>query len=137
MEDEKRWFSFLRGHQSGSVAVEFALVIPILIAVMVGFAQIVILETSRTILQEAAFNSARSAMVYSTDINKPLQAARRTLSLLIWEDGKPKVEVYQSPSQAEIKIIAKIKLLPLVRELKVIAGGSRDVELRVTALAFK
>lgn len=133
--------SWAFGSERGSVASEFALVIPIILLITFGSLQILFLVNAKVILQQAAFDAVRSAAVYPEDIGKAREIISEQVGVLpVGEaaaDSKPRAEIFDAGDEIRVKVTAEINLLPLINQAVKTFAGSGQVKLSATATAKK
>ncbi len=132
--------------EKGAVITEFAMVIPVILLIMFGIVQLLFIVNAKTILQQAAFDAVRSAVVYSDEPVKAKKIAENQTEVLMKGlgkvSGKPEINVKLLESAAggsemSVEIKAKLSLLPFFKQAVMVGGGSGDFELLATAVSKK
>ncbi len=65
----------LRGGEQGQVIVEQAIILPMMVFMILGIVQLSMIQHARIATEYAAFNAARSGIVYNGDVKKMERAA--------------------------------------------------------------
>jgi len=126
----------MNSEESGAAAVELALVLPLLLFMLFGLVQIVVLINTRTILEHAAGEAVRTAVV-NDDPGKAEQRALRVSAAAPrgagFIGGRPKVTLAREGDAVIAEVRAEVILLPFFRQVSLAAGGDGTLDLRVRA----
>lgn len=132
----KEGHGFRRSGQEGAMAVELALALPILLLIIFGIFQLVFIVNTRTILDHAAYEGMRTAIVIN-DRSVALRRVRQIVSaspkgsgFLV---GEPKLSVEESGKRVTVIVVGKMKLLPFIRQTTAALGGSESIGITVRA----
>lgn len=130
----------------GVVMTEFAIVIPVILLIIFGMIQLLFIVNAKTILQQAAFDAVRSAVVYSGDRDKAENIAKNQTKVLIKGlgnvSGEPEINVTEvgdafGGEEMSVEVKVKLSLLPFFKQAIMAGGGSGDFELVATAVSKK
>ena len=123
--------------EKGTVITEFAIVIPIVLLMIFGMVQLLFIVNAKAVIQQAAFDAVRSAAVYSDETHKAQAIAEEQTAVLANAAEAPEIIVTQVNDEMNVKVRAKISLLPFIKQAIMSVGGSGEIELVATAVAKK
>lgn len=130
-------------YEQGQALIEYAVVIPLVLLLLVMGLQISIFSANKIALANAAYDAARAKAAVAEPGNSGESAAirdlaRRRSAAVLGNLGvlnmKVSVSLTASADVATAKVALKQDMLPLLKQASMAAGGKGRIELRETAI---